>query len=199
MKRAMGVLAVGAVLTMALGPAAFGSALAAEKTSGAGAGAAAKAAPSAAWSPEADCAACHVNEETACSDEKALASRHAALELACVDCHTDEKGLVKGHKKAKEGVVKVKRLKKSEIDPEVCLTCHKQEDLIKATADLDVLTDTKGTTVNPHKLPDVVEHEGVSCASCHYMHRDKSATEAAPAVCNGCHHDGVYECFSCHA
>lgn len=188
MKRAMGVLAVGAVLTMALGPAAFGFAFAAEKTSGASA-----------WSPEADCATCHVNEKAAWGNEKALASKHAAFDLACVDCHTDEKGLVKGHKKAKEGVAEVKRLKKSEIDPEVCLTCHKREDLTKATVDLDVLTDSKGTTVNPHELPDVVEHEGVSCASCHYMHRDKRATEAAPAVCDGCHHDGVYECFSCHA
>lgn len=151
----------------------------------------------AAWTIEADCLACHVNEQEAFEDEKCLASKHAALE--CADCHADEKGLAKGHKKAKEGVAQVKRLKKSEVDGAVCLTCHKQEDLAKATAEQDVLTDKEGTVVNPHDLPAVEEHQGVGCASCHYMHRDKPALEAAPAVCDGCHHDGVYECFTCHA
>lgn len=152
---------------------------------------------SAAWTIEANCLACHVNEEKAFEDEKCLASKHTALE--CTTCHADEKGLTKGHKKAKEGVAEVKRLKKSEVDEQTCLNCHKQEDLVKATAKQDVLTDKEGTVVNPHDLPDVVEHQGVSCASCHYMHRDKTALEAAPAVCDGCHHDGVYKCFTCHA
>ena len=151
----------------------------------------------AAWTIEADCLACHANEHKAFEDEKCLASKHTALE--CTDCHADEKGLAKGHKKAKEGVAQVKRLKKSEVDGEICLTCHKQEDLAKATAGQDVLADKEGTGVNPHDLPAVEEHQCVSCASCHYMHRDKPALEAAPAVCDGCHHDGVYECFTCHA
>ena len=151
----------------------------------------------AAWTIEADCLACHANEHKAFEDEKCLASKHTALE--CTDCHADEKGLAKGHKKAKEGVAQVKRLKKSEVDGEICLTCHKQEDLAKATAEQDVLADKEGTVVNPHDLPAVEEHQGVSCASCHYMHRDKPALEAAPAVCDGCHHDGVYKCFTCHA
>ena len=160
-------------------------------TSGAGA------ASATALSIDVDCASCHVNEQDAYDDEQCLASKHAVLE--CTACHTDEKGLSKGHKKAKEGVAEVSRLKKSEIDEYVCLACHVQEDLAKATADANVLTDQEGTVVNPHEIPDVSEHEGVTCASCHYMHRDKSALETSPAVCDGCHHDGVYECFTCHA
>lgn len=184
-RRLIGLGVAGALVAMALGPAAFGATASAEKTT------------ATTWSLASDCTVCHVHEEVSCDDEKALASKHAVL--TCTDCHTDEKGLTKAHKKAKEGTAQAKRLKKSEVPPETCLTCHTQEDLVKATAKVEVLTDTEGTTVNPHDLPAVVEHEGVSCASCHYMHRDKDALEAAPAVCNGCHHDGVYECFTCHA
>lgn len=205
-RKAIGLGAAGVLVAMALSTVAFGASGAtdsAAKVGGQSASAAAgqpsgKAkAASPAWSVDADCTSCHVNEEKAFDDEKCLAAKHAALE--CTVCHTDEKGLAKGHKKAKEGVAEVKRLKKSEVGKDVCLTCHKQEDLASATAKLDVLTDKEGTTVNPHEVPDVPEHEGVSCASCHYMHRDKTAPEAAPAVCDGCHHDGVYKCFTCHA
>ena len=152
-----------------------------------------------AWADETDCTSCHEVPAKSLDDETCAASLHTALGLGCTDCHADEKGLAKGHKKAKEGVAQVKRLKKSEVDGEICLTCHKQEDLAKATAEQDVLADKEGTVVNPHDLPAVEEHQGVSCASCHYMHREKPALETAPAVCDGCHHDGVYKCFTCHA
>lgn len=189
----VGLAATGVLAAMALSAVAF----AAPGATSGGETKASSGTSAAAWTIEADCLACHVNEQEAFEDEKCLASKHAALE--CTDCHADEKGLLKGHKKAKEGVAQVKRLKKSEVDGEMCLTCHKQEDLAKATAKQDVLTDKEGTVVNPHDLPAAEEHQGVSCASCHYMHRDKPALEAAPAVCDGCHHDGVYECFTCHA
>lgn len=203
-RQLVGLGIAGALMTMALGTVAFGASgaggSAAKATSVAESSAATEKAGTkadSAWTIEADCLLCHVNEEKAFEDEQCLASKHAALE--CTVCHADEKGLTKGHKKAKEGVAEVKRLKKSEVDAQTCLTCHKQDDLAKATADQDILTDEEGTTVNPHDLPDVTEHQGVTCASCHYMHRDKTALEAAPAVCDGCHHDGVYECFTCHA
>ena len=152
----------------------------------------------AAWTIEADCLACHANEHKAFEDEKCLASKHTALE--CTDCHADEKGLAKGHKKAKEGVAQVKRLKKSEVDREVCLTCHKQEDLAKATAEQDVLTDKEGTVVNPHDLPAIEDHAGITCASCHKTHEVSESTEkSAKRTCASCHHADVYECYTCHA
>ena len=90
------------------------------------------------------------------------------------------------------------RLKKSEVDASICLTCHQPEKLVEATADYTGLTDTKGTTVNPHELPKVGNHETIQCFNCHQVHSEKAITETAIAACNSCHHAGVFECNTCH-
>lgn len=72
--------------------------------------------------------------------------------------------------------------------------------LIEATADSTVLTDSNGTVVNPHDLPAVKDHDGIECATCHKIHDpEPDAPKVASKKCLTCHHDGVYECYTCHA
>ena len=60
------------------------------------------------------------------------------------------------------------------------------------------LTDDQGTTVNPHDLPQSASHDTLTCGSCHTMHDEKPLEETAAAACTQCHHQNVYECYTCH-
>lgn len=132
------------------------------------------------------------------ADGELLGARHGFA--ACTSCHADEKGLGKVHKRVDASSAAPKRLKKTGVDEGFCLTCHGERSALAAlTAEVDVLTDDNGLTVNPHDLPGNVEHGGIGCESCHYMHAGKSAEELAVSLCSSCHHEGVYECFTCHA
>lgn len=191
-KRAIALaVALAAVATLALGgcqpQANEGGPAAAE---------ASEAAMQAAWSPDADCAACHASEESSFSDMNAAASKHAD---GCMTCHSDESGLAKVHEKA-EGKDHPKKLKKTEIDDATCLSCHGgYEELAAKTAGLELLTDDKGTTVNPHEAPGLTPgHEAMTCSDCHALHTDEPADKMAPETCLSCHHDNVYECGTCH-
>ena len=180
------------------------------------------------WSMDLDCALCHAKEAaslglTAAAEEgtadgakadaemtdEELGSAHTTevaayarthvqdFKFECATCHIESEGLEKGHKKLNSGK-EATRLKKSEVDASICLTCHQPEKLVEATADYTGLTDTKGTTVNPHELPKVGNHETIQCFNCHQVHSEKAITETAIAVCNSCHHAGVFECGTCH-
>lgn len=37
------------------------------------------------------------------------------------------------------------------------------------------------------------------CMSCHKMHSDKSVEKVAADKCTDCHHENVYECYTCHS
>lgn len=150
----------------------------------------------AAWSPESDCSACHAKEEASFSDMNAAASQHAE---GCMTCHSDETGLAGVHEDA-AGKDQPKKLKKTEIDDAACLSCHgSYEDLAAKTAGLELLTDDKGTTVNPHEAPGLTPgHEAMTCSDCHALHSDEPADKMAPETCLSCHHDNVYECGTCH-
>lgn len=147
------------------------------------------------WETDVACTTCHAN--LAEPDTSCLIAEHA--NIACAACHDDVATLEKLHEGAPVKEKEVKRLKKSNVGEELCLACHDREGLIEATAGLGLLTDDRGTTVNPHDLPNNEEHQGITCASCHYMHQNRLASELAKAKCNSCHHQGVYECFTCHA
>ena len=57
------------------------------------------------------------------------------------------------------------------------------------------------------RLPKKLKETSVSsetCESCHGvqsngMHSDKSVEKVAADKCTDCHHENVYECFTCHA
>ena len=80
-----------------------------------------------------------------------------------------------------------------------CTTCHNLDDVKAATEDSVVLTDENGTVVNPHAIPDAKEHKDISCQSCHKMHAESKPASLAPTLCQDCHHEDVYECYTCHS
>lgn len=208
-------------------------------------------APAIEWTPELDCTAtCHGAQAEAMANEDTQgAAAHGSF--ACVSCHTDEEGLVEGHAKVTADDTKSpKRLKKSEVGSDGCLTCHQVTDGVvpaeaweaqeagaaekpagsdaskaaesateskiaevpaaagtalaipayssSATAGIEYLTDANGTTVNPHDLPVNKSHATLTCATCHTMHDDATLEATAVKACIKCHHDNVYECFTCH-
>lgn len=150
------------------------------------------------WSPEADCATCHVKQASSTADAQCLASTHE--DSACNSCHSDSEGLQNVHEGVASAEVELTRLKKTDIDSSYCLTCHDSyEALAGKTVDSQACTDKNGLVVNPHGLPTNVEHEDIDCASCHIMHDSRAAADQAESLCGSCHHESVYECFTCHA
>ncbi len=149
---------------------------------------------------DADCASCHEKAAKKMADEGYTGELHQAL--SCVSCHDNEEELTAAHssKYSAKQASRVVALNKTTVDEELCFTCHgDQETLAEATADLTLLTDKNGTCVNPHDLPDIENHSKITCGSCHKMHDDKTSAEAAQNTCINCHHENVYECYTCHA
>lgn len=151
-----------------------------------------------AWADETDCTSCHEVPAKSLDDETCAASLHTALGLGCTDCHADD-ALIDIHGKMKPNAKVPTKLKKSDLSVETCAACHSSEALVEATADSSALTDSEGTVVNPHDIPDVKEHKDISCQSCHKMHAESKPASMAPTLCQDCHHEDVYECYTCHS
>lgn len=150
-----------------------------------------------AFSPDADCAACHGDEGASLEDAAMPASNHTGQ--ACTTCHSDTDGLAQAHDGVEYGDKTPKRLKTTKIDAQACFSCHgSQEELAAKTEACAVLTDTNGTVVNPHDLPESDDHATVECGSCHSMHTSDALEDTAQKACRGCHHMDVYECNTCH-
>lgn len=151
------------------------------------------------WSKDSDCAVCHSQQASSLKNDDCLASRHALT--ACIVCHDDMSSLEDVHADIEAtGEVDVNRLKKTVISEINCQSCHGDDTtLAEATQSVLALTDSNGTTVNPHMLPGNVEHGDIDCSSCHIMHENSNVVEQSKSFCASCHHEGVYECFTCHA
>lgn len=146
------------------------------------------------WSMESDCGVCHEEVQASFDGEAGVAQAHAAN--SCEMCHANVDKLDKIHKettKAKPGVIK--RLE-TPVSNDTCLSCHGSfEELAEKTKDCTVLTDSAGTTVNPHAIPDNGEHDvEPACTNCHGMHQDIDPQQ----YCGGCHHADTYTCYTCH-
>ena len=148
------------------------------------------------WSVDSDCGACHVAEAASAGQEGNSMAQHETV--ACTTCHTDSDKLEAQHEGVSAQDKMPKRLKKTAVERDACLSCHDQGDLSARTQASDALTDEKGTAVNPHDLPEVDDHETIACADCHKMHGFQLPEESAPEVCTDCHHKNVYECGTCH-
>lgn len=150
------------------------------------------------WTMDSDCGSCHTGEHESAANAADTYSKHSGT--PCVTCHTDDGGkLSKAHEDAATAKLP-KKLKATTVSPEACLSCHSQSDLAASTSSSKVLTDKKGTVVNPHAIPATATHTAnVTCVNCHSMHSDKPRAEAATEECASCHHAGVYECGTCHA
>ncbi|MDR1015543.1 MAG: cytochrome c3 family protein [Coriobacteriales bacterium] len=147
-----------------------------------------------------DCSSCHTAEVQSESDTTTAYFHHAGQQgVRCGTCHVDNDGaLMKAHEDYGTAKVPVK-LKKTEVSSEVCLDCHNAGALKTETESTTILTDSKGTVVNPHDLPVNDDHaRNVTCSSCHKMHGSDPVIETAPKACLTCHHEDVYECGTCH-
>lgn len=179
------------------------------------------------WPIDGDCTACHTKEafdleaapaepdvkeakDTEATDASSQEAADDAVPCAdyiaihsafgCAVCHADEK-LGELHDGVAADDKMPKKLKKTKVDAEICLVCHESYDaLAEKTADSQALVDDNGTVVNPHALPDVTDHEPISCVDCHTVHKDadKPVTEKAKDKCLSCHHENVFECGTCH-
>lgn len=152
------------------------------------------------FSEEADCAVCHTVEIESMSDSSCLAGLGSHASMDCLTCHEYNSDLEKAHEKVSVGDTPRKNLKRTEVDESACVTCHDETGLVEKTASATVLTDSKGTTVNPHALPENDGHAEIACADCHKMHAGGAdAAQDATNKCLSCHHDGVFECGTCHS
>lgn len=131
-----------------------------------------------------------------------LATTHAGV--MCAACHNDEEKLAEAHENA-TGPKLVRRLKYTYVETQTCLICHDSwESLAEKTEDCTMLTDSSGTVVNPHAAPATHTQDSgtdkayVACYMCHDMHGTVSVEEQADYTCQGCHHEDVYECHTCH-
>jgi hypothetical protein len=150
------------------------------------------------WSTDSECTSCHATEVESGSDNVSTYSLHTTV--VCGECHTDTDGkLTKAHERYATAAQPAK-LKWTEVASENCQSCHDDDEVLKvATVGTTVLTDDNGTTVNPHDLPQIAEHqESITCSDCHKMHKPEPIAEVAPKTCTTCHHQNVYECGTCH-
>ena len=87
----------------------------------------------AAWSADVECATCHDVEQGSYADAACEASFHA--EVACSGCHDDQDTLSQVHEGKTAADNMPKRLKKSQVSNDVCLSCHfgTREALVEAT------------------------------------------------------------------
>ncbi len=119
------------------------------------------------WNQDARCADCHAAEVKSMTDPSLLASRHAAAQNNCSDCH-DIKDLQKAHK----DVDARPPVPAQKYSGALCFKCHGSYK--------DIIELTKGRTrLNPHD-----SHYGeIDCFICHKVHTAKSPNE----FCLSCH------------
>lgn len=153
------------------------------------------------WTPQTDCASCHIVETESGEDPSHLYGLHQTkdVELTCIDCHDQSVELETAHEDKTAESRAPTRLRKTDIEATRCLECHDLGDLSTLTTTSTVLTDKNGTTVNPHTFTPSESHDSVLCADCHKMHKPViDVSENAQATCKSCHHENVYECGTCH-
>lgn len=150
------------------------------------------------WSPESDCAMCHTAEASSREDASCLAATHTASK--CIDCHAESDALAAEHEGATADGRLPKRLTKTEVSQDTCLSCHDSyEALAEKTAAYQGLVDSEGTVVNPHALPASDNHADVTCTNCHAVHvAGANPEEKSKSTCTSCHHADVFACGTCH-
>ncbi len=149
------------------------------------------------WSADSDCATCHSTQHASLADGASLAALHP--DQTCTDCHVDVEGLAGAHEGVAIGDTEPKRLKETDIERSLCQSCHVADEIVALAEDCTALTDSNGTVVNPHVLPDNDSHNDIECFDCHSAHEAAPAETSARDVCLNCHHHDIYECYTCHS
>ena len=151
------------------------------------------------FSQDSDCTVCHAVESESMGDSTCLASLSSHTTMECLSCHEYGSGLEKAHEKVSPGDTPREGLRRTKVDDAVCTPCHDYAELVSKTASSTVLTDSEGTTANPHEVLATGEgHADVQCSSCHKMHKAEDTATTANNLCLSCHHAEVYECGTCH-
>lgn len=151
------------------------------------------------FSMDADCVVCHTNEGSSMDDTACLVGTADHESMTCFSCHDDEAALTDAHANVAFGDKEPKRLKSTTVDAALCESCHNADELVAKTAESTVLTDNKGTVVNPHAVMGLNEdHSEINCLTCHEAHGSDPVSETAPDACSSCHHTNVYERHTCH-
>lgn len=126
-------------------------------------------------------------------------------DISCIDCHDDTVDLKTAHSSVSldDQPASVSELKLVKVSDGTCLECHVSwNDLASKTTSFTLLSDVNGTIVNPHAILTNYNgegnHDGIGCANCHKMHSSERYVDSAQKKCQSCHHDGVYECYTCH-
>lgn len=168
-----------------------------------------------AWSPDVDCAACHLGNAASLTQTGTLGAVHesSGASMDCIACHADEVALSTLHASyTDEGAKVPARLRKTTVSDGSCAAsgCHDVAELVQKTESSAVLTDSDGTVRNPHAMVSDPLHglggetgADIQCVSCHEVHKEGGAdrqamAETARDQCLSCHHADVYECGTCH-
>lgn len=151
------------------------------------------------FSMDSDCGTCHKKAVESEQNAHTVSSVHASHEVSCITCHDQEETLKEVHDNA-TSMDEPKRLKTAKISEETCLSCHvSYEELATKTADVTVLTDANGLTINPHSAKQLNEEHAseITCMKCHTEHEEIDENKSQN-YCMNCHHMKVYECNTCH-
>lgn len=154
------------------------------------------------WTPDMDCSECHTKAEESKSEASFMI---AHVDTSCTDCHTDADTLANTvhagltTSDVYDGI----ELVKTKVSDETCIDCHGDYTaLAEKTKDVDILTDTQKTIVNPHTVTTTVninkQHDSIGCSDCHKAHTTNPLETTAQMLCISCHHMNVYECNTCH-
>lgn len=151
---------------------------------------------------DSDCSMCHTVESA--SMDGIRCDFEGRENSQCTVCHfgSDEVEMQTVHENASASEDMPSKLRSTKVENELCLECHygTNEALVAATGDIPSVTDKNGLSVNPHAQALGSEsHEVLECSYCHDVHQSADVQKNAEETCNSCHHQGVFECNTCHA
>lgn len=151
------------------------------------------------WSMNSDCSVCHSTQAASLEDTSCLVSTHGARGVTCTTCHSDAEGLTSVHGETPDASKLPKRLKKTKVENSTCIGCHGDWEELP-TEGIEPVADKNGVAVQPHEAWDLNEdHQAqITCVKCHGMHEGTSAAQEAQSFCISCHHQGVFQCGTCH-
>lgn len=152
------------------------------------------------WTMESDCASCHTTEAESEDDPQCVQAVAHKGQATCIQCHTDEPVLSTAHEGITFGDKPASKPTVETVPEQTCVDCHGTlAEMAVITAGSTALTDSNGTTVNPHERPAGQTHEEnpATCTDCHNNH-SKNLEKDAMKYCATCHHRGVFTCGNCH-
>ena len=152
------------------------------------------------WDAQSECETCHVREAECLSDAKCLQAI-AHSDVGCMECHTEEALLSDAHEGLLLSDKPGKSAKLQTVPEQGCIDCHGTiEEMEALTAGSTALTDSNGTSVNPHEQLPGEKHEAnrPTCVDCHNNHSEDLSKDAMK-FCAQCHHRGISTCRNCHS